>query len=115
MQLRKMSETVFVGGQILPGDVPELKAHGFRSIICNRPDGEEFGQPAFADIAAAAQAAGLEARCIPVRSGVIRPDDAASFAQALRELPGPVLAYCRSGARSASLWALSQAGRLAAE
>src|SRR3546814_11013713 len=75
----------------------------FRSIVCNRPDGEEAGQPTAAAIAAAAEAHGLRFVHIPVMSGGIDEGDVATMARALADLPAPVLAYCRSGAPSEQL------------
>src|SRR3546814_20687003 len=75
----------------------------FRSIVCNRPDGEEAGQPTAAAIAAAAEAHGLRFVHIPVMSGGIDEGDVATMARALADLPAPVLASCRSGARSEPL------------
>ena len=88
-----------------------IRDAGFRAIICNRPDGEGPDQPTFVEIEAAARQAGLEARYLPVTAGLVQDADADTFGQALMELPGPVLAYCRSGTRSATLWSLSEAGR----
>ena len=82
---------------------------GYRAIICNRPDGESSDQPGFNRIEAEAAAAGLQMRYVPAVSGAIGPGDVRAFAAALEELPGPVLAYCRTGTRSAILWALSEA------
>lgn len=115
MDIRKLDENVSVSPQLRPEEITELATLGFRSVICNRPDGEEPGQPGFAEIEAAARQHGLEARFVPVISGALRPEDVAAFDEALRELPGPVLAYCRSGTRSAMLWALAQAGRRPAD
>ena len=109
MDPRKISDALAVAPQISPGDVADLAAQGYRAIICNRPDGEGADQPGFDEIAAAARDAGLEARYVPVVSGKVSDDDAAAFDAALRDLPGPVLAYCRSGTRSATLWSLSAA------
>ncbi|BAQ16742.1 bifunctional protein tyrosine phosphatase family protein/NAD(P)/FAD-dependent oxidoreductase [Methyloceanibacter caenitepidi] len=108
MELKRISEALSVSGQITPADVAELKAQGFRSIVCNRPDGEGADQPTFEEIHEAADAAGLEARYLPVKSGLVQDDDAVAFGAALRELPGPVFAYCRTGTRSVTLWSLSQ-------
>ena len=83
-----------------------LAAQGFRSIINNRPDNEEPGQPSNGELEQAAQQAGLGWRYIPVTPGQFTEQQAHSFTQALSELPGPVLAFCRSGTRSSSLWAL---------
>ncbi|MFZ5956534.1 TIGR01244 family sulfur transferase [Pseudomonas knackmussii] len=100
-----------VAAQIRPEDIPELAAAGFRTLICNRPDGEAADQPGSDAIARAAQAHGIDFVHMPVVSGAIDEAAVAAFATALAEQPGPVLAYCRSGMRSASLWALSQADR----
>jgi sulfide:quinone oxidoreductase len=94
---------ILIAGQIRPEQMDEIKGHGVRSIICNRPDGEEPGQPDYAEIEAAAQAAGLEIRYIPVYHDRPDPDLPQRFADAVAELPQPVLAYCRSGARSNAL------------
>ncbi|MBY4892884.1 TIGR01244 family phosphatase [Rhodobacteraceae bacterium N5(2021)] len=109
MDLRKISDAVSVSPQIAPADVAALKAEGIRSIICNRPDGEGADQPSFEEIEAAAEVAGLEVRYIPITAGMVTDADAAEFGAALRELPGPILAYCRTGTRSATLWSLAQA------
>jgi sulfide:quinone oxidoreductase len=109
MQVKPIDTRLSVGPQIAPEDIAELAARGFRSVVCNRPDGEGPDQPSFAEIETAAQAAGLEARHIPV-TGQPSPEQAERFGEALRELPGPVFAYCRSGMRAATLWALSAAG-----
>ena len=112
MELKRISDALTVSGQISPAEVAELKAQGFRSIICNRPDGEGADQPTFEEIHEAADAAGLEARYLPVKSGLVQDDDAVAFGAALRELPGPVFAYCRTGTRSVTLWSLSQSKTL---
>lgn len=109
MDIRKLSETYSVSPQILPEDVPTLAKAGFRSVMCNRPDGEEFGQPDFAQIEAAAKAEGLEVCWIPVVGGV-SPDALEAFRAALDDMPGPMLAYCRSGTRCTMLWTIAQCG-----
>ena len=91
------------------------QAAGFGGIVCNRPDGEEPGQPAEGGIAAAAREAGLEFRSIPVSGGLVRPGDLDRFRAALDEMPGPVLAYCRSGTRCTMLWSMAQFGRMRAD
>lgn len=107
---RKLTDGLTVRPQISPADMAEAAAAGFRAVICNRPDGEGADQPTFEEIQNAASAAGMEARYLPVTSGTIRDQDAAEFGKVLAELPKPVLAYCRTGTRSATLWALSEAG-----
>ena len=107
MDVKRIDDRLGVSPQITAADVAALAADGFRAIVCNRPDGEGADQPSFEEIATAAKAAGLEARYIPVTSGMVRDEDAAAFGDALATLPGPVLAYCRTGTRSATLWSLS--------
>lgn len=111
MQLNKVTDALSVSPQISAEDVAAIRDAGFRAIICNRPDGEGADQPNFEEIEATARAAGLEARYIPVTSGMVQDADADLFGQAMMELPGPVLAYCRTGTRSATLWSLAEAGR----
>ncbi len=108
MDTKRLTADLSVSPQITVDDVPMLKAEGFRAIICNRPDGEAEDQPRFAEIADAAQKVGIKALYLPVVAGSMADADARAFRQALTDLPGPVLAYCRSGARSANLWTLSQ-------
>jgi sulfide:quinone oxidoreductase len=109
MDLREITKTFAVSPQITADDIATLKAQGFRAIVCNRPDGEGADQPSFDEIAAAAEAAGIEMRHIPIKAGLVTDADVDAFGAALGELPGPVLAYCRSGTRSATLWSLSEA------
>lgn len=106
MEYRQISDKYSVAGQILPEDVAAIKAAGFNALICNRPDGEQPGQPSATSIEAAAKAAGLEFRYIPVISGQITGENVADQAAAIGELEGPVFAYCRSGARSTNLYSL---------
>lgn len=109
MDLKHISAELSVSPQVAPSDMGTVAAEGFRSVICNRPDAEGPDQPSFAEVEAAAKDAGLETRYLPIVSGTVRDEDAQDFAAAMKELPGPVLAYCRSGTRSATLWSLSQA------
>lgn len=105
--MKMLEDGVHVAGQIAPEDMAALKAAGFAAIVNNRPDGEEPGQPSAAAIAAAAGAAGLSCRHIPVAGG-LREEDVAAMADALAAAEGPLLAFCRSGTRSAFLWALAR-------
>lgn len=115
MQPKRLSDRFFVTSQIAPAELQALADGGFRSIIGNRPDGEERGQPEWATIEQAAQEAGMEARHIPLTAGAIGEADVSAFATALEELPTPILGFCRTGMRSASIWALSNAGKRPAE
>ena len=112
MQFRKINEEVTVSPQIAGEDVGVIKAAGFKSIVCHRPDGEAADQPLFHEIEDAARAVGLEILHQPVVAGRMSDEDAANFGELMRSLPKPVFAYCRTGTRSASLWALSQAKAL---
>jgi len=114
MELKTIDKGLTVSPQIAAADVAEIKKQGFRSIICNRPDGEGADQPTFAEIEKAAKKAGLEARYLPVVSGRVEDADAEKFGAALSELPKPVFAYCRTGTRSATLWSLDQGAKGAA-
>lgn len=105
-----LSDTLSVAGQISPADLRAVATAGFKSVVCNRPDGESPGQFSSQDIATAARQAGLTWAYLPVVSGQVSPNDGREFGELLNQLPGPVLAYCRSGMRSATLWALSQEG-----
>ena len=107
MDARKVTDELSVAPQISIADVAAAKAAGFRSIICNRPDGEAADQPEFKAIETAAKAAGIAIRYQPVR--MVSEVDAKAFAAAFRELPKPVLAYCRSGTRCITLWTISEA------
>jgi len=111
MNIQKIDDRLAISPQIAVDDLPKLAAEGYRAVICNRPDGEGGDQPTFEEIERAARENGLEARYLPVMSGAVRDEGAEEFAAAMRSLPGPVLAYCRSGTRSATLWALSEAKR----
>lgn len=105
---RRVTDDLTVSPQISVDDVRRAAELGFRTIINNRPDGEDPVQPASAEIEAAARAAGLEYHHIPVRGGPT-PDQIDQTAQVLAEAPGPVLAFCRSGTRSIVTWSICQA------
>ena len=104
------SDTFATIGQLMPEDMSSVAAMGFQSVINNRPDGEGGpSQPTSAQMAQAAQAAGLTYAYLPVVAGMITADQARSFAQWLGQQPGPVLAFCRSGARSSQLRDMARA------
>lgn len=109
MDIKEIAPGFAVSPQITAADLPAIAAAGFRAVICNRPDAEEPGQPPFNEIAEAAKANGLEARYIPVVGGMLTAQDVADFARAMDEVANPVLAYCRSGARSTTIWTHAQA------
>ncbi|WP_375452412.1 TIGR01244 family sulfur transferase [uncultured Devosia sp.] len=111
MDLKRINDRITVSGQILPEDVASLKAAGFTTIINNRPDDETPDQPAGAEIEAAAKAQGLQYHAIPLGRDGVSPDMVEKTKAALEGSTGPVFAFCRSGTRSTTLWALSQAGQ----
>lgn len=95
--------------QIAPEDMPAIAAQGFSTVINNRPDGEGGpDQPSSESMANAARDAGLHYHYLPVISGQITPEQVASFAAILADSKGPVLAFCRSGARSTNIWRMGQ-------
>ena len=108
MEMTKLSDQFSVCGQLQPVDLDEIKAQGFRSVLCVRPDDEAEDQPSFAQIEASARAKGLATAYVPVDASGAQPGDHAAFAKAMAKLPGPVLAYCRSGQRAAKLWQTQQ-------
>lgn len=97
-----------VAPQIAPEDVAKIAALGYRSIMCNRPDGEDAGQPPVETVRGEADRLGLAFAYVPVVSGAIDSDDVFDFRAALEALPQPVLAYCRSGTRCQNLWLLAR-------
>lgn len=105
MDVRQITDNYSVSPQITADEVATVKAAGFKSVICNRPDGEQPGQPSHDEIKAAVEAAGLTFRYIPVISGQMTMDNVEDQAAALDEVAGPVLAYCRSGTRCTNLYA----------
>ena len=105
LHARPVSADVCVAPQLTPEAMAEAAAAGFKSVINNRPDFEHGpDQPTNAAIEAAARAAGLEYRFLPVQGGYQSPEEIAAFARLLDEMPKPILAFCRSGARSTRLF-----------
>ena len=104
---RQLDDRTLVSGQVRPEEVAGLAEQGVTMLINNRPDGEETDQPLAADIEAAAEAAGISYRHVPILRG-IGPADVEAMQEALRGAQGgKALAFCRSGNRSALTWALA--------
>ena len=112
MDIRILTRDFAVSPQISVGSVSEIAKAGYRSILCNRPDGEQYGQCEYRKIAEAAMEQGLESRSVPLASGIITEEVLGDFAAAMNELPKPILAYCRSGTRCTMLWSINQSGKL---
>jgi sulfide:quinone oxidoreductase len=109
MEIKRITDKVSVSSQISAADVTDIKNAGFRALICNRPDGEGADQPSFEEIEKAAKKAGLTAVYLPIASGMVTDGNVEEFGAVLKDLPRPVLGYCRSGTRSATLWSLHEA------
>ncbi len=107
--MQEITDGIYAAGQIGPGDIADAKAMGITTVICNRPDGEAIDQPTAATVKAAAEAAGMTFHYLPLSPGGLSDDLIEGMRDAIMEASGPVLAYCRSGARSTNLWALAMA------
>ncbi|MDP2697679.1 TIGR01244 family sulfur transferase [Thalassospira sp.] len=110
--MKRLTDELTVSPQIPLESLPDIAGAGFKTVICNRPDNEDPGQPSFDDIRAKAQECGLTALFLPVASGNVSDADADAFATAFENAAKPVFAYCRSGTRCAILWSLATAGKV---
>mgnify|MGYP000398012469 CR=1 FL=1 len=106
MDIKQHNNQISCSAQINPEDVSTLAEQGFKLIINNRPDGEAEGQPSNAEIAAAAEAAGLDYAYIPIQRELPQ-DSIDTLKELLANAKGPVLAYCRTGTRSTNLWIMT--------
>ncbi|WP_112827991.1 TIGR01244 family sulfur transferase [Rhizobium cremeum] len=104
MDIRQINEEYSVSGQITVADLDQIKALGFKSIVCHRPDGEEPGQPTFGEIAARAKELGIEIKHVPVGPMGVTEDAVRGMMDALDDFDRPMLGYCRSGARSTNAY-----------
>lgn len=107
MDIRQVDESFAVAAQFQPEDMMQLAQAGFTTVMCNRPDAEEPGQPPLEEMRAAAEAAGLVFFHVPVSGGFFPESALAEFRRIRQEADGPVLAYCRSGTRSITMDALA--------
>ena len=98
MDMKTINTELTVSPQITAAEVAEIAAAGFRSIICNRPDGEGADQPVFTEIEQAARKFGIETSYLPVVSGKVTDEDAASFGTEFARLPKPVFVFRRTAA-----------------
>lgn len=109
MTVYKLSEKCSVAGQIGADDIEALKRAGYVAVICNRPDGEDFGQPTAESVGARCERDGIGFHCLPISGTGITAEMIEQFRKIIAESEGPVLAYCRSGQRSSLLWHYSGA------
>ena len=103
MDIKKLSDEFSVTSQIDPGDLVQIAALGFKSVMCNRPNAEAPDQPTFEQIEKAAAAVGLATCHFPVVSGKVGEANVAALDVAASNLAKPILAYCRTGTRSSQL------------
>lgn len=108
MDAKQLDTNLSVSGQLATADLAALANQGVKVIICNRPDGEGNDQCSFTEIQQEADKHGITCHYLPVVSGKVEDSDAETFGKLLADAAGPVHAYCRSGMRSTTLWALSR-------
>ena len=107
MRFAKISDSYSVATQIDPADVEYFAREGFTAIVCNRPDGEDPGQPTSDSIRKACEQHGIDFHMIPVQGHGVAPATVQQFLDVMKKADGPVLGYCRSGTRSAILWQIA--------
>lgn len=108
MTIRAITERFSISGQPSLSEIADLAERGTSLLINNRPDGEEPSQPGTQAEAEAAEKAGLAYLHLPVTGATITREDVTRFRQAIRDADGPVVAHCRSGTRSLTLWAIGE-------
>lgn len=111
MNPKQLTDRLIVSAQPTADDIAGAAQAGVRMVVNNRPDGEEPGQPTSEELRQTADRHGIAYRHIPVTPGDIHDADIAAFDRALRDADGQTLAFCRTGTRAATLWALTQAGK----
>lgn len=115
MKINAVSDSFAVSPQIDPGDLESAASQGFETVICNRPDDEEAGQPDARAMRVAAETLGLSFHHTPVCGGEFPPGAVAEFLRVREQAEGKVLAYCRTGTRSITLDALANVEKLSGE
>lgn len=105
MRIKRLNGMYTIGSQLELTDILKVNSAGYRSIMCMRPDEEGTGQVEFRDVRQEAEKFGIETMYLPIALTGDTEGDLDSFAQAIDTLPKPILAYCRSGTRCATLWA----------
>jgi uncharacterized protein (TIGR01244 family) len=108
VNLQPLTAEFAVAGQIRADDVPALAGDGYVTIVCNRPDHEDAGQPTADEIARACEAHGIDFHHLPFQGMMLPPGLVEEFAARVNASAGPVLAYCRSGQRCGYLWMVSR-------
>jgi uncharacterized protein (TIGR01244 family) len=108
-EFRRIEDNFYVSGQVGEDDLAEAADIGIKLLINNRPDGEVGGQPTSDEVEAWATAKGMRYIFMPIKHGALKMDQVAAFGEILVEAKEPVLAFCRTGMRSCTLWALASA------
>ena len=109
MEIKELTSQLSVAAQISESDLRFIAQQGFKTVVNNRPDGEAQDQPLSAELAAEAVRHGLKFVEIPVNSSGILNQNVSDFGECLQTVDAPVLAFCRTGTRSTTLWALDAA------
>lgn len=112
MDIKKLTESISVSDQITEADLYQIVQAGFKSLICNRPDDEGSDQPGFKEIEQTAKSHGLEVHYLPAESGKVSDAQGIEFGTLMDKLPKPILAYCRTGMRSTTMWALANSQKM---
>ena len=112
MKFAKINNELTVSDQITIEDLKEIHSQGYKTIFCNRPDHESEGQLDFSAIEKEAQKLGIKSIHQPVVGGQISDNDIAQFGNYFENSQKPIFAYCRTGTRCSTLWALSHAKKL---
>lgn len=105
MRIRRLNGIFAIANQVEVNTVRDLAKAGYKTVICNRPNHEDRDQADFKVVAAEAQKLGLKAIYLPIHESGATEQDQAAFEKHILECPKPIVAYCRSGTRSAGLWA----------
>ncbi|WP_417270435.1 beta-lactamase hydrolase domain-containing protein [Celeribacter sp.] len=111
MKIKRINGMFTIATQLELSKIARLAERGYKTIICNRPDGESMDQPQFSEIEAEAQRVGMRVCYIPIKRSGPTPTNHADFAKAIDTLPHPTVAYCSSGARAALMWTLFDQSR----
>ena len=111
MEIKRINQDLSVAGQISAQDVETIAAQGFKTILCNRPDSEVWGQPRYEAIKRAAEESGVEIIFMPVFNTGITDENITDFTTVFGAVETPLLAYCRTGTRCTILWALSEGAK----
>lgn len=110
-EIRAVTDSFAVAPQIGPEDVEAIAAAGYKTIIANRPDGEGgLDQPRMGAVRTRAEELGLTFVALPF-SGAPTPEIVERMGHILSEADAPILAYCRTGTRSITAWALVHGGQ----